>query len=76
MTKPIQIDYISVSTTKTVSVLEHDKTYPDRLYFSIHYKNRVSTRTHRRLLAYLFYHCNIFGTCTKLTINHRRNKIN
>jgi hypothetical protein len=24
-------DYISVSTTKTVSVLEHDKTYPDRL---------------------------------------------
>jgi len=23
MTKPIQIDYISVSTTKTVSVLEH-----------------------------------------------------
>ena len=39
MTKPIQIDYISVSTTKTVSLLEHDKTYPDRLYFSNHYKN-------------------------------------
>ena len=75
MTNPIQIDYISVSTTKTVSVLEHDKTYPDRLYFSIHYKNRVSTRTHRRLLAYLFYHCNIFGTCTKLTINYRRKKL-
>ena len=34
MTKPIRIDYISVSTTKTVSLLEHDKTYPDRLYFS------------------------------------------
>jgi len=42
-------DYIAVSTTKPVSVLEHDKTYPDRLYFSIHYKNRISTRTWQNL---------------------------
>jgi len=46
-------DYISVSTTKTISVLEHDKTYPDRLYFSIHYKNRISTRK-----GYMYCWCN------------------